>query len=222
MAEPQTLIALEVPRAPVRHSRGEPFVAGDFSIAGVNLLEHVLKAALELVAAESIRLIVAEPDQGVFDMVAKYGVPEVDLGTWLGGVSEQAKVAGQRDCVVFLRASVPMREYSSLARALGAMGELPTLERIEPAFVPKQQPLDQCASLREEPDGRVSFEKWDAPQGSLGVPCPSFEVFRTRSFNPRHFGSAAPQGGAFVWVDEEDFSLTESPLDLIRAERLFA
>jgi|GEM_PF-6583069 len=219
MADPMTLIGVEVPRAPVQHFAGEATAAGDLAVGDVRLLEHAVRAALECAPPEQIRMIVGEPDQGVFDMVREYGVPEVDLGNWLSALADAAKRAGPRDCAVFLRASVPMKSYASLHRAIDTIQQWPELRRIEPAFRPTRQALSTCFSLdRAEQGAGIALTPWALPTGECGVPCPSFEVFTLRSFSPAHFSSTAVDGSAFVWIDEKDFSLTETPLDLLRAE----
>ena len=219
MAQPLIFIGIEAPRSPRRPLPGLEPEYSELTSDGA-LVERCLRVALELTDVEAVTVISGEPGQDVFDVVERYSALATDLATWMTRVAGRAGNAEANDAVVYLRADVVLRDMSVLAKALDVLRALPDIARVEPAYRPLRQPPAGTFSLERAPDKRLTPRAFVPPRGTLGMPCPAFEIHRLRRFRQSGLGAAVAGDSAFVWIDEEDFVILESPLDGLRAMML--
>ena len=221
MAESLTIIGIEVPRAPQYQSGGEHRVFGEWEIGGQRILERKVKQALKLASDESLTLITGEPDQGVFNLVENYRVAEADLMSWILGVTDGARVPNKEDVVVFMRGDVVLRSHEVIEKAIEVLRVIPDISRVEVAYQPKKQSPRSAISIGVE-GGELIENRFDLPAGDIGLTCPLFEVQRLKNFKPDTFDAPKLSGMPFLWIDEDDFVVLETPLDFLRSELLLS
>lgn len=215
-----TLIGIEAPRSPQLRRAKDHRSVGEWEVAGVRLLERAVKALRPLASEGGLALICGEPDQAVFDLVRKYNVIESDLMTWMQGVSSQARSAKRSDVALFIRSDVVLRDYAVVAKAIEAIRLLDQVDRVELAYRPKRQPLERALTLVRGDRGELMEQGLELPAGEIGQVCPAFEAHRLMNFTPGSLEVPNLTGSAFLWIDEDDFAVLESPLDFLRAEAM--
>ncbi|MCA8940538.1 MAG: hypothetical protein KDB07_12050 [Planctomycetes bacterium] len=222
MATPLTIVGIDVPRFPTKIA-GEHRSGSEWVVAGQNILERAVKAALEVTGAEHIRLLTGAPDQGIFDLVEKYGVVETELPSWLQRSADLARSANEGDVAVFLRAGVLLRHYKPLRKAIDAVRHLKDVDRCEAAMRPERYAtsLSNIHFVNRGDEGtrlQPCHEVLAQDLSDFAVLCPAFEVMKLRGFSMNRIGGVAQSGTAFVWVDEGDQVSLEGPIDWLRAE----
>jgi len=222
VADPLTLIGIEVPRAPQVAARGVIHSYGEWMAGRHSLLGRWVAMALQLTEAANIRLITGEPDQAVFDFVERFGLVDAVLSDWVAGLSERAKQADERDAVVLMRGMGAVASPNVIRRAIEALRATSAIGVVEPALRPRQQALTEMTVVGA---GGMQLP-WKAMLGTpdtaaMGLAVPVFEVRRLRTYR-RDFGLAggAPQSSGFVWVDEDEVAIADDALGLARAEWL--
>ncbi|MCK6440408.1 MAG: hypothetical protein L6Q71_09455, partial [Planctomycetes bacterium] len=113
-----------------------------------------------------------------------------------------------------------LRDYAVVKKAVEVIRALPDIHRVEAAYRPRRQPLERAFTVEIGRDGTMVEERLSLPKGELGMACPAFEAHRLSNFNLGSLQAPALSGAAFLWIDEEDFVVLETPLDYLRAELL--
>lgn len=214
-------IAIHMPRRPLPiPGQGARVLPSEWKVGSRGVIESAIQQALQLAPAEQIRIITAEGDDQLFELMSRYSVLELDLGTWLERLAEQARRAEPDDLVAVIRPEFLLLDATALPRAIEACRALSSVDRVEPAFKPEQPPIAELTAYQR--DGSV-LGPWHQVLGvdaatTFAFPCPAFEVLKLRHFRVDRATQARKAKSAFVWINESDVVLLETPLDFVRAE----
>ena len=120
-----TWVGIEVTRQ-MRVTGGQMQPAGALAVAGVNLLEHQIAVAKQIVASDNICVLTPQGDEKMLELVSRHEVRELAPFDFIAMLSERAK-RGEEGAVVLLRQIVPLVDASGVKQALNLLKSHPVV-----------------------------------------------------------------------------------------------
>ncbi len=213
-------IAIQLPSSP-QYLPGKGFLPpGKWEFFGKSLLEYNIRLALKFSAPKTTWILHQQPDEGVFEMVERFGVRELQTFHWLEKMAEIGSKALPEDILILLRSEfLLLNGEQTLKKAQYALQRTPAVHHVEPAFPLKSSTLHKLIHLQPAQKEGGDSQKLSSPSETLGIPCPAFEAHRLQSFHK--LSKAHNQKRGFLWVSQNDIVNLLDPFDRLRALPIF-